>query len=55
MVWFVVWLISNVIGDKEPLRFDPVNWWAGTLLLVVALDLARQHAGAGRRVRHPRA
>jgi hypothetical protein len=32
------------IGDREPLLADPVNWWAGTLLLVVALDLSRQHA-----------
>lgn len=42
--WFVIWLISNVIGDNAPLRFDPVNWWAGTLILAVALDLAKQHA-----------
>jgi len=33
-----------VIGDRESLTLDPVNWWAGTLLLVVALDLSRQHA-----------
>jgi hypothetical protein len=44
LVWFVIWLAANTIGDHEPLLFDPVNWWAGTLLLVVALDLARQHA-----------
>ena len=44
IVWFVVWLISNVIGDSEALHFDPVNWWAGTLLGAVALDLGRQHA-----------
>jgi hypothetical protein len=25
LIWFVVWLISNVIGDHEPLLFDPVN------------------------------
>ncbi len=37
-------LISNLIGDKESLALDPVNWWAGTLLLTVALDLSRQHA-----------
>ena len=43
-VWFVIWLICNVVGDEEPLTFDPVNWWAGTLLLALALDLGRQHA-----------
>jgi hypothetical protein len=44
LLWFIVWLVANVIGAHEPLLFDPVNWWAGTLLLVVALDLSRQHA-----------
>ena len=44
VVWFVVWLIANSIGDKEPLVFDPVNIWAGTLILAAALDLGRQHA-----------
>lgn len=44
LVWFVVWLVANTIGDAEPLRFDPVNGWAGALLLCVALDLGRQHA-----------
>lgn len=44
LVWFVVWLVSDLVGDRESLTFDPVNWWAGTLLLCVALDLARQHA-----------
>lgn len=44
LLWFIVWLVANVIGDHEPLLVDPVNWWAGTLLLAVALDLSRQHA-----------
>ena len=44
LLWFVIWLIANVIGDKEPLLVDPVNVWAGTLILAVALDLGRQHA-----------
>jgi hypothetical protein len=44
LIWFVVWLVADVLGDPAPLRFDPVNWWAGTLLLAVALDLSRQHA-----------
>ena len=43
-VWFVVWLVANLIGDPEPLVLDPVNGWAGTLLGAVALDLGRQHA-----------
>ena len=44
LVWFIVWLIANLIGDSESLTFDPVNWWTGTLILVIALDLSRQHA-----------
>ena len=49
LIWFVVWLVANVVGDEEPLLFDPVNWWAGALLLALALDLGRQHAAPGRR------
>jgi hypothetical protein len=49
LIWFIIWLISNVVGDQEGLTFDPVNWWAGTLLLAVALDLSRQHAPVARR------
>lgn len=44
IAWFIVWLIWNSIGDNEPLTFDPVNFWAGSLILTVALDLGRQHA-----------
>ena len=44
LLWFVVWLISNLVGDTESLTFDPVNWWAGLLILAIALDLSRQHA-----------
>ena len=44
LVWFVIWLICNLVGDDEVLTFDPVNWWAGTLLLAIALDLGRVHA-----------
>jgi hypothetical protein len=43
-IWFLIWLVANTIGDGESLTFDPVNGWAGTLVLAVALDLARQHA-----------
>ena len=41
IVWFVVWLIANLIGDHEALRFDPLNWWTATLILAVALDINR--------------
>ena len=44
LVWFVVWLIFNLVGDREALTFDPVNVWTGTLILAIALDLGRQHA-----------
>jgi hypothetical protein len=49
LVWFVVWLVCDLSGDKESLTFDPVNGWAGTLILAIALDLGRQHAPVGRR------
>ena len=39
LLWFVIWFVSNLIGDKEALTFDPVNWWAGTLILAAAIDL----------------
>jgi hypothetical protein len=42
-VWFVVWAVATAIGDAEHLTFAPVNVWAGTLLLCVAMDLGRQH------------
>jgi hypothetical protein len=48
LLWFFVWLISDLIGDRESLTFDPVNWWAGFLLFALALDLARQHAPSHR-------
>ena len=44
LLWFFVWLIANLIGDEEGLTFDPVNFWAGWLLLALALDLAGAHA-----------
>ena len=45
-IWFVIWLVSDLIGDREPLTFDPVNAWTATLILAVALDLAGAHASA---------
>jgi hypothetical protein len=44
MIWFIVWLIANNVGEPNGLNFDPVNWWAGGLLFAAALDLGRQHA-----------
>ncbi|MEV0646146.1 hypothetical protein AB0I28_12860 [Phytomonospora sp. NPDC050363] len=52
VIWFVIWLIANTMGTREPLLFDPVNIWAGTLILAIGLDLAGAHAtGRGRRGR----
>jgi hypothetical protein len=45
-LWFVIWLIANTVGGHEPLTADPVNGWAATLILAVALDLAGSHATA---------
>ena len=49
LLWFAIWLIWNLVGDNEPLTFDPVNWWAGTLILAIAIDLAAAHASTGRK------
>jgi hypothetical protein len=43
LVWFIIWFVWNVVGDKEPIQWAPVNWWAGTLLLTVAIDLSKTH------------
>ncbi|HEU4449336.1 MAG TPA: hypothetical protein VFR63_05060 [Gaiellaceae bacterium] len=48
LVWLIVWLIFDNVGDREPLLFDPVNVWVWTLILALALDLGRQHAPVGR-------
>lgn len=45
-IWFVIWLIANNIGANEPLVFNPVNAWVGTLILAIALDLGAAHARA---------
>ncbi|HET8651635.1 MAG TPA: hypothetical protein VFM13_03585 [Gaiellaceae bacterium] len=44
LLWFIVWLVWNSVGDNEPLTFAPVNFWAGWLLLALALDLGANHA-----------
>jgi hypothetical protein len=48
LLWFVVWVISDHVGDKEALTAHPVNIWLATLILAVALDLGRAHAESGR-------
>ena len=52
LLWFLIWFVFNLIGDKEVLTFNPVNWWAGTLLLVVALDLSKSHVLHGKHEKH---
>ncbi|MEI2701651.1 MAG: hypothetical protein V9E83_04520 [Baekduia sp.] len=47
-LWLIIWFIANVSGSNEPITFDPVNAWAGTLLLAIALDLSGGHATRGR-------
>lgn len=44
ILWFIVWLIADRVGDREALQLDPVNFWAGALILTVALDLSAAHA-----------
>jgi hypothetical protein len=52
LIWLVIWFVFNLVGDKEPLLFDPVNVWTGTLILALALDLGSLRAvpaGRGKR------
>lgn len=44
LLWFLIWLIANLIGGDEPLLFDPVNAWTATLILSIAVDLGAAHA-----------
>ena len=48
LLWFVIWFVSDRIGDREPLTFDPANWWAVFLLLAAALDLNKSYVVKGR-------
>ena len=48
LVWFIVWLIANNVGGREPLLLAPVNAWTATLILAIALGLASAHASRGR-------
>lgn len=47
LIWFVVWVIADHVGGREPLLFNPANAWTATLLLAVALDLGSAHARNG--------
>jgi hypothetical protein len=48
LLWFLAWLIFDLVGDREPLVFDPVNFWAGALLLSLAVDVSRAGGVPGR-------
>lgn len=41
VIWFLIWLIANNFGAHAPLTFDPLNIWAATLILAIALDVNR--------------
>lgn len=41
LLWLIIWLIANNVGGKEPLDINPMNAWAATLILAIALDLNR--------------
>jgi hypothetical protein len=51
LIWFIVWIIANNVGSKDPLLLDPVNAWTATLILAIALDLGSSHARTGSRRR----
>jgi hypothetical protein len=48
LLWLVIWLIANNVGGNEALALDPVNAWAATLILALALDINRPAALRGR-------
>lgn len=47
-IWFVIWFIANSVGGNEVLTGDPMNAWAGTLILAIALDLGGSHAASAK-------
>ena len=51
VIWFVIWLVADHVGAREPLLLDPVNAWTATLILALALDLGAAHARTGPRRR----
>jgi len=54
LIWLLIWFIADLIGDNEPLLFDPVNLWTGTLILAIGLDLASLRAIPVRRTKRDR-
>ncbi len=48
LLWLIIWFIADLVGAREPLLFNPVNAWVGTLILAIALDLSAANARAGR-------
>jgi hypothetical protein len=50
LIWFVVWVVANNIGDHESLLFRPPNVWTAALILALALDVNRPR-DVGRRRR----
>ena len=48
LLWFVIWLIADLVGVREPLIIDPVNFWAGALIFALALDVGRAGGVPGR-------
>ena len=44
ILWFVIWLVCDLIGDRESLLLDPPNAWTATLILAIALDVNRHEA-----------
>jgi hypothetical protein len=48
LLWFFVWLVCDLIGDRESLVFDPVNFWAGALIFALAVDVSRAGGVPGR-------
>ena len=52
LFWLLIWFVFDLIGDNEPLLLDPVNFWTGTLILAIGVDLASLRAvpaGRGRK------
>jgi hypothetical protein len=41
LAWFGIWLIASLLGGTEAIVLEPVNGWAGTLILAAGIDLAR--------------
>jgi hypothetical protein len=39
LVWLILYLIISNGARHGGLIFDPLNWWAGTLILALSLDI----------------